>query len=82
MTIREKKSTQCNSQLIINGRKHMNKNKTSTILIPPDPSQKKNTPVNVNTPFLLCLQAKTQDSKGLSLANSYRYFFPPLPLTF
>lgn len=71
-----------NSQLIINGRKHMNKNKTSTFPIPPDPRQKKNTPVNVNTPFLLCLQAKTLRLKRAELSKFMQILFSPSSFDF
>lgn len=53
----------------------MNKN-TSTFPILPDPRQKKNTPVNVNSPFLLCLQAKTLRLKRAELSKFMQRLFP------
>lgn len=53
----------------------MNKN-TSAFPILPDPRQKKNTPVNVNTPFFLCLQAKTLRLKRAELSKFMQRLFP------
>lgn len=81
---KKKVSTHCTHEFSTNYNWKKAHEQKQNINVPnsPDPRQKKNTPVNVNTPFLLCLQAKTLRLKRAELSKFMQILFFPLPSTF